>query len=196
MIWIPEFDKYFVDTLSTITVPDINGDPVPITAQYHMPGKEGTEDADAIRPGVAFSNYDAVHDVSRESSFAQTRLNSTPTEISVKDGPIPWNLYYEFRIVSDYREHNVLMETAFLKLFKPRGYISVTDPSDNSVEGFDFFLIQVLPGDGYLQTTDNGTTEKRIFRKIYRYKLMTEMDFATAVAYKKVLETNTTAELL
>jgi hypothetical protein len=186
--WVTEFDDYFLERLATITLPDEAGVQRPITASYHMPGREKDKDVDQKRPAIVFSQYDMVHDLARESSATKLKVDPTETDIGLKDAPIPWRLYYEFRILSDFREHGVLMEMQFLKMFPPRGCIQVLDPADGRTDAYDFFFVQSLPGDSYLQTNNGGETTKRIFRKVFRYMVRTEADYATVVNYKRVLE--------
>jgi hypothetical protein len=188
-IWIPEFEAYLQNRLSTITLPDENGAQVPISASYRMSGtKTGSADADSKRPGIIYHNYDGLHDVSRETSAVMLKASWTATDVDIKDAPIPWNLYYEFNLLADFRIDLIPMEVQFLKLFPPRGAIQVIDPEDNSLNAYDFFLVQVLPGDSYLALNNGGAVQKRIFRKTYRYVIRTETDFATAQTFKRVLD--------
>lgn len=187
-LWIPDFDDFFLAKLATITVPDERGTLKPITATYYLPGKEKSEDADSKRPAIVMSQYDMIHDEARECSAVKLKVGGNSTEVSVKDAPIPMNLYYEFRILSDFKEHNVLMEAQFLRMFPPRGAIVLRDPADGTEDAYDCFLSQVIPGDSYLQTNNSGATSKRIFRRIYRYVVKTETDFGQVETYKRVLD--------
>lgn len=191
--WTPnleDFDSVIINKLKTIKV-DVNGDGIlqPIHVTYFTPEAEGAEDRNNLRPAIVVFLYDQVHDVRREQSRLDNRFDDTPTDITLRRVPTPMKFFYQFTIITDYQEHMNHIIRQLNMLFPTRGFLTLLAPSGAKVD-YDFFLRSV--DNGYTQQfLQYGANEQeRMFRKIYRYHLFTEVDEYQAYTYKKVLKVN------
>lgn len=181
--WIPtmeDYDSYFIETLKKIK---IDGQPIHVT--YYMPEHEGFKDVDLQRPAIAFFMYDQIHDITREQSNLSHVVSDTPSDVTTRRVPTPMKFFYQFVVLTDYKEHENIILRQFNMLFPTRGFITLTDPKGGEVS-YDFFQKQFISADTYQEVPNGGTTTERVFRKIYRYHLLTEMDEFQAHTYKKV----------
>jgi hypothetical protein len=190
--WIPnmeDYDGYFITELKKITV---EGQPVHVT--YYMPEHEGNQDVHLQRPAILFYSYDQMHDKRREQSSTDIVVSDTPSDVSTNKVPTPMKFFYQFVILTDYKAHENEILKQFNTLFPTRGFITLADPDGGEVS-YDFFQKQFLNGDSYQEVPNGGTTKERIFRKIYRYHLYSEIEESQAKTYKKVQSVNPTTSL-
>jgi hypothetical protein len=188
--WIPsleDYDKKLLELLSGISVDiDGTGNMQPVHVTYFTPEPEGSLDRDSLRPAIVLFMYDEVPDIKREQSYTTTVVSDTPTDISLKTIPTPTKFFYQFTILTDYQQHMNEIIRQINQIFPKRGYISLTSP-DGEVYDYDFF--QRAMNNGYTnQFLEYGANEQeRIFRRIYKYILYTEIDESSATkSYKKV----------
>lgn len=190
MNWIPtteDYDSYLLSKLNEITV-----DGQPIHASYYMPEHEGFKDVDLLRPAILFYMYDQIHDITREQSHTLQVISETSTDVTTRQVPTPMKFFYQFVILTDYKEHENEILRQFTKLFPMRGFITLTDPQGGEVS-YDFFQKQFYSADTYQEVPNGGSTKQRVFRKIYRYHLYSEMAEYEGQSYKKVQETKANA---
>lgn len=187
--WIPsieDYDKAILGKLAEIKV-DLKGDGnlVPIHVTYFAPEHHGEEDRNKLRPAVVVYMYDQSHDIRREQSILSQYVSDTPTDITLKEVPTPIKFFYQFTIQTDYQQHMNEIVTQLTKLFPTRGFITVTSPTGEKVD-YDFFLKGVDNGYSHQFLQYGANTEDRVFRKVYRYHLMAEIDEFQEYTYKKV----------
>lgn len=185
--WIPtmeDYDIYFINELKKIT---IDGQPIHVT--YYMPEHEGFKDVDLQRPAIAFFMYDQVHDITREQSTLSHVVSDTSSDITTKRVPTPMKFFYQFVVLTDYKEHENLILRQFNMMFPTRGYITLPDPTGGEAS-YDFLQKQFMSADTYQEVPNGGTSSSRVFRKIYRYHLFTEIDESQEKTYKKVQAIN------
>lgn len=181
-----DYDKALIERLKLIKVQDPEtGALKPINALYYMPEPEGNLDVDIQRPAIVFYLYDMAPDVQREHSIMSYVVSQDSFDITTKQVPSPIKFFYQFTILTDYKEHESSIIQQFNKLFPMRGHLTITEPTGEKTS-YDFFQKQFMSMDSHLQVPNGGTTNKRIFRKIYRYHLYTEIDEFTEFTYKKV----------
>lgn len=192
--WIPsleDYDLHLLETLKQIKV-DLNGDGnlQPIHVTYFSPEPEGEEDKDFLRPAIVLFMYDEVHDITREHSIMSNVVADTPTDVTLKRVPTPTKFFYQMTILTDYQQHMNEIIRQLNLLFPKRGYITLKAPNGGE-SSYDFFQRGV--SDGYsAQYIEFGANEqRRIFRKIYKYVLHTEIDEYQSRTYKKVQSRNT-----
>ena len=189
--WIPsleDYDSHLLDKLRQIKV-DIKGDGKlePIHVSYFTPEPENSTDRDLSRPAIVLYMYDETSDITREQSIMSHTVTDTLTDTTRKRVPTPIKFFYQFTILTDYQQHMNEIIRQFNMLFPKRGYITLVDPGGEDVS-YDFFW----------RSTSNGYTNQfleygankpdRIFRKVYKYVLLTEIDEYQEHTYKKVLE--------
>lgn len=188
--WTPtleDFDTVIMNKLKTIQI-DVKGNGVlqPIHVTYFTPEAEGAKDRNKNRPAIVVFMYDQSHDVRREHSILDNRVNDTSTDISLQRVPTPMKFFYQFIIITEYQSHMNQIIRHLNMLFPSRGFITVISPSGAKVD-YDFFLRGVDNGytAQFLQFSANE--QERLFRKVYRYHLFAEVDEYEAYTYKKVL---------
>ena len=188
--WIPTLDDFFtaiITRLSTIKV-DVAGNGVlqPIHVTHFTPEAEEAEDRNTLRPAIVVYLYDQVHDARRETSLLANRFDINPTDISLKRVPTPMKFFYQFTILTDYQQHMNEITRQLNMLFPTRGYITLTAPSGEKVS-YDFFQRSVDNGYTHQFLQYGANEQERIFKKIFRYHLFTEIEEYEANTYKKVL---------
>lgn len=194
--WIPtlfDYDSHLLEKLKVIKVTDEFGNKKPIHVTFFAPEPEGTEDRNTMRPAVVVYMYDQVHDTRREQSILSQYVKDTPTDITLKEVPTPMKFFYQFTVITDYQQHmNEIIHQLNL-LFPTRGYITLTAPNGEKVS-YDFFQRSV--DNAYTQQflQYGANTADRIFRKIYRYQLIAEVDEFQEYTYKKVQGVNPSAK--
>ena len=186
--WIPtmeNYDSHILSLLKTIRVDD-----KPIDASYYMPEHHGDLDLHLKRPAVIFFLYDQVHDITREQSMLHQTVSTTSANITTTLIPTPVKYFYQFVILTDFKTHENQILRQFNALFPIRGYLTLRAPSGETAS-YDFFQKGFQGADAYLEVPNGGTTKARIFRKIYKYHLFTEIDDKNASTYKQVQAVST-----
>lgn len=180
--WIPTTENYDETILDRLRKIKIDGQPIHVS--YYMPEHEEAKDVDVQRPAVLFFMYDQEHDIKREQSHLTQVVSSTSTDITTRRVPTPMKFFYQFVILTEYKAHENEILRQFNMLFPTRGYITLKSPSGEEVS-YDFFQKQFISADTYMEVPNGGTTKQRIFRKIYRYHLYSEIDEYQSYTYKK-----------
>lgn len=181
--WIPTTENYDETILDRLRKIKIDGQPIHVS--YYMPEHEEAKDVDVQRPAVLFFMYDQEPDIKREQSNLTQVVSSTSTDITTRRVPTPMKFFYQFVILTEYKAHENEIIRQFNMLFPTRGYITLKSPSGEEVS-YDFFQKQFIGADTYMEVPNGGTAKQRIFRKIYRYHLYSEIDEYQAYTYKKV----------
>lgn len=184
-VFISELDSYFLDKLPTLMVPNVDGDMVPVNASYHIP--EG-EDVPSFKGSlITFYQYDMMLDGPRLESAVEIRKNLINGNVETKAKPLPYRLYYQFDIWSEWAEDMSILLPAFQRLLPARGGIIVPG-SDGDDHDLFIELVDFKNADGRLWDDAQKRAEERFFRKILRYCIHTELDANQAKTYKQVAD--------
>lgn len=190
--WVPSLEDYdatIMKRLRQITYTDENGDQKPIYVTYFTPEHQGQEDKTKLRPAIVVYLYDQVHDFKREQSILSQYVSDTPTDITLTEVPTPMKFFYQFTVITDYKQHMNEITRQLNYLFPTRGFITLTAPSGVKVS-YDFFQRSVDNAFTHQYLQYGANKEERVFRKIFRYHLMAEVEEYLPNTYKKVLGVN------
>lgn len=183
-VFIPEITSYLLDTIN-LTVTDRNGNPYRVPVTYHQPeGEFIPEFQDSL---VTFFLYDLRLDTERlQSDFdLVVAEDDVANTVTVKEIPLPYRLYYQIDLWSEWNEDMEAMIPQLLLQFPPRTNLSI--PSEDGPYDYFMELVQYKNADGELRPQANKDTSSRIFRTLFRYCIYAELDSGKVRTYNRVL---------
>lgn len=192
-VFVQDLDRYFLTTIQqNIKVTDENGNLVPIKCLYHMAEGEGEEEFNEAR--ITFFLYDILLDPERNQSDHNIIISEDENTVTVKPFPIPYRLYYQFDIWSPWAEDIAFILPQFQKLFPPR--CSILVPNENG-EIYELYMELTYFKNADARLWDTGekmSNDRRFFRKILRYMVVTELDISDPITYSKVKYINVNSQ--
>jgi len=196
-VFIEDIDKFFLETINVQgLVPSKPTDPeypswkmekVPVI--YHLPESGIAPDFD--QNIVTLFLYDMQLDTERLQSDIDLVIDRDETEftITTKKVPIPYKLFYQFDLWSLKQSSLVRMVQDFQMQFQPRTSILVPDHKDDLHDLF-MELCSSRNADATLWANAAHKTDKRFFRRIFRYCVHAELDSSKVQVHQMVKEVN------
>ena len=185
-VFVDELNGYFLGRLKdSIYVFDADGVQVPVPVSYHVPEGEGTEDFKDTR--ITFFFYAMMLDTSRQVQYEPIIVSKDPVTnvVITKEQPIPYKLYYQFDIWSEWNEDIMIILPQFQKLLPPRGDIAVPC-ADGDIHHLFMELEDMKQVDSRLWEDASKHTDQRFFRSRFRYCVYTELDLDAVKEFKMV----------
>lgn len=185
-VFFSEIDSYFLRKIpQSISVKNADNEIVPVPCQYHMVEGQGSPDfKDTL---ITFFSYDMLLDRKRLQSDLDIIVGQTQNTVSTKKVPLPYRLFYQFDIWSEWNEDIVDILPQFQRLFPPLTSIFVPDSKGVEHELF-MELTFFRNADGRLWDDAQKRSQERLFRKILRYAVHTELDASQVATYQKAQE--------
>jgi len=158
------------------------------TVEYGRSEGEGSASIQDKLPIVNYRIYDIILDLERigQKQWLHEKIEETEDEITVRRYPVPYWIFWEFNITTEYQEDLMELTTQLMKTIPFRGSIYMLD--DNQEE-FSLFVEKVASEEAervHAEKTKRDESKIRRFRSIFRYRLTAELESDEVKTFYKV----------
>lgn len=191
MVWLEEITRHLILTLrDKLTIIDENKNEQPVKVIYSQPEVEGENFVDEDLPIVAVRMYDLLEDTMRADSLTyngRVKADETDTTIDLEKYPIPYSIYFEVLIVTEYQQDLTKILRQVQQIFPPRGAVEVEGSETDESKYCPFEMNDfVNPTQRSREKTSTESRKKRRKRTILRYKFNADLPQTTTETYYKV----------